>query len=39
MYVKLVIFFLHWQVADYCEGNYTQAQDKKGALEETKNYT
>ncbi|XP_013388203.1 abl interactor 1-like [Lingula anatina] len=27
------------RVADYCEGNYIQAEDKRHALEETKNYT
>ena len=27
------------KVADYCEENYTQTQDKRMALEETKNYT
>lgn len=27
------------KVADYCEENYTQNQDKRSALEETKNYT
>jgi hypothetical protein len=27
------------KVADYCESNYFQAENKKAALEETKNYT
>ncbi|KAK9504088.1 hypothetical protein O3M35_010508 [Rhynocoris fuscipes] len=27
------------RVADYCEGNYFQAENKRYALEETKNYT
>ncbi|MED6273365.1 Abl interactor 1, partial [Characodon lateralis] len=27
------------RVADYCESNYVQAQDKRKALEETKAYT
>lgn len=27
------------RVADYCEGNYYQAENKRYALEETKNYT
>jgi len=27
------------RVADYCEGNYFQAENKRVALEETKNYT
>ena len=27
------------KVADYCEGNYHQASEKRAALEETKNYT
>lgn len=27
------------RVAEYCEGNYFQSENKRGALEETKNYT
>ncbi|XP_071444191.1 abl interactor 2 [Hetaerina americana] len=27
------------RVADYCEGNYFQSENKRAALEETKNYT
>lgn len=27
------------RVAEYCEGNYFQSDNKRAALEETKNYT
>lgn len=27
------------RVAEYCEGNYFQSENKRAALEETKNYT